>query len=104
MRKKIEMDRNWLVLPLGIVLALVMFAGALDSLTSGRSAEDMRQLEEALHRGCVSCYAVEGRYPPDLEYLKEHYGIQVDEERYAVVYNIFAPNFMPDITVLERMP
>ncbi|MCI8474347.1 MAG: hypothetical protein HFF07_03310 [Oscillospiraceae bacterium] len=95
---------GWLALPVGIVLALVLFAGALDSLTVGRSAEDLRQLEEALRRGCVSCYAVEGRYPPDLEYLKEHYGLQVDEERYTVAYDIFAPNLMPDITVLERKP
>lgn len=93
---------GWLALPVAIVLALVLFAGALDSLTVGRSAEDLRQLEEALRRGCVSCYAVEGRYPPDLDYLKEHYGIQVDEDRYAVVYDVFAPNLMPDITVLER--
>lgn len=93
---------GWLALPVGIVLALVLFAGALDSLTVGRSAEDLRQLEEALRRGCVSCYAVEGRYPPDLDYLKDRYGIQVDEDRYAVAYDVFAPNLMPDITVLER--
>ena len=95
---------RWLTLPLGAVLALTVFAGALDSLTAGRSAEDLRQLEEALRRGCVSCYAVEGRYPPDLDHLKERYGVQVDEERYAVAYDIFAPNLMPDITVLERKP
>ena len=93
---------GWLALPVAIVLALVLFAGALDSLTLGRSAEDLRQLEEALRRGCVSCYAVEGQYPPDLDYLKDHYGIQIGETRYTVVYDVFAPNLMPDITVLER--
>ncbi len=95
---------GWLVLPAGVVLALTLFAGALDSLTLGRRAEDLGRLEEVLRRGCVSCYAVEGRYPPDLEYLKEGYGVQVDEERYAVDYRIFASNLMPDITVLERKP
>ena len=64
----------------------------------------LRQLVDALSRGCVACYAVEGCYPPDLDYLQEHYGIQVDEERYVVYYDIFAPNLMPDITVLECQP
>ena len=52
----------------------------------------------------MACYAAEGRYPPDLEYLKEHYGIQVDEGRYTVRYDAFAENLMPDITVLENTP
>ena len=51
---------------------------------------------------CVACYAAEGIYPPDLDYLKDHYGVQVDEERYTVFYSVFAENLMPDITVLEN--
>ena len=64
----------------------------------------MRQLEQALRRGCVACYAAEGSYPADLDYLKEHYGIQVDETQYVVYYDLFASNLMPEITVLEQMP
>ena len=89
-----------LLLPLFVVGVLVFFSTALNSLDSGRGEEDLRQLEEALRRSCVACYAVEGVYPPDLDYLKEHYGIQVDEERYTVMYDAFADNLMPDITVL----
>ena len=50
----------------------------------------------------MTCYASEGVYPPDLEYLKDHYGVQIDEERYTVFYERFAQNLMPDITVLEK--
>lgn len=50
----------------------------------------------------MACYAAEGIYPPDLDYLKDHYGVQVDEERYTVFYSVFAENLMPDITVLEN--
>lgn len=60
------------------------------------------QLEEAIRRAAVACYAMEGIYPPNLEYMKEYYGIQVDEKRYTVVYNAFAENLMPDITVLKK--
>lgn len=93
---------RWLLLPVAAVLALTVFAGALDSLRAGRSLEDRERLKRVLRQGCVSCYAVEGRYPPDLAYLKEHYGLQINEESYTVVYDVFAPNLMPDITVLER--
>lgn len=90
----------WLCLAAAAVLAF--FAGSLGALDKGQSEEGLRQLEEALRRGCVACYATEGAYPPDLEYLEEHYGVQVDRERYNVFYDIFAANLMPGITVLEK--
>ena len=93
-----------LLLPAAAAVALVMFAAALDGLSTGRDAEDLRQLEEALRRGCAACYAAEGVYPPNLENLEDHYGIRVDEERYAVFYSAFADNLMPDITVVVREP
>lgn len=48
--------------------------------------------------------AAEGAYPPDVDYLKEHYGLQIDERRYTIRYMAFAENLMPDITVLENAP
>lgn len=92
------------LLPLAAAVVLLWFAAAVDSLDSGRSEEDLRQLEETLRRSCVACYAAEGVYPPDLDYIKEHYGLQIDEERYTVKYSAFAENLMPDITVLENAP
>lgn len=93
-----------LLLPAIAAAVLVMFAAALDGLTTGHDAEDLRQLEEALRRSCAACYAAEGVYPPNLEYLEDHYGIRVDEERYAVFYTAFADNLMPEVTVVVRKP
>jgi hypothetical protein len=50
----------------------------------------------------VECYALEGRYPENVEYLIEHYNISVDESKYYVYYNVFASNIMPDITVAAK--
>lgn len=61
-----------------------------------------RMAEDNLRRAVVSCYALEGRYPPDVKYLQEQYGLQLNEEKYIVHYEVFAENIMPDITVLER--
>ena len=58
--------------------------------------------ERAVREAAVSCYALEGAYPATYEDLKARSGIAVDEEKYAVFYEIFASNIMPEITVVER--
>lgn len=91
-----------LLLPAAGLVAVLFFATAVGNLNSGRSQENLKQLEQTLRRSCVACYAAEGVYPPNLDYLKEHYGLQVDEGRYVVYYELFADNLMPDITILEK--
>lgn len=81
---------------------LSVFAVAVSNVKSGNRAEEKKQLEEAIRRSVITYYATEGVYPPEFAYVKEKYGILVDESRYVVVYDAFAENLMPDITVLER--
>lgn len=89
------------LLPTMIVVILVCFLSATSELEQGRTQTGAQQLEQSLRRACVTCYATQGVYPPSLAYLEEHYGLQIDREHYAVFYDIFAENLMPDITVLE---
>lgn len=90
-----------LLMPCASALLLVCFAAALNSLESGRSQEDLNQLRSVLYRGCVACYATEGFYPPNLEYLEGNYGIRIDRTKYQVNYQVFAENLMPNITIIE---
>lgn len=97
--------RGWLrglLGPAAVVLVVLCFLSAVSNLERGRNQESKRQLEDALRRSCVACYAAEGVYPPDLAYLEEHYGVQIDEEQFTVSYVVFGSNLMPDITVLEQ--
>ena len=89
-----------LLLPLLVVVALVIFATAVDSLNDGQSAERLHQVEQAVRRSCAACYAAEGRYPQDLDYLKDRYGLQIDEDTYIVYYAAQTGNLMPDIVVM----
>lgn len=93
-----------LSLPVIALVILLGFAMAVNGLDQDSKAESKHQLEQAIRRGCVACYAAEGVYPPDLDYLKDHYGIQINEELYVVRYTAVAENLMPDITVLEILP
>jgi hypothetical protein len=52
----------------------------------------------------VFCYGTEGAYPESLAYLREHYGLQYDEDKYIVDYEIVGKNIRPQVRVfrLER--
>lgn len=82
--------------------ALLFFLACLSNLKLEHAASDKQQLENALTRACVACFAAEGRYPENLAYLEAHYGIRINSKLYAVKYEMIASNLMPDITVLER--
>lgn len=91
-----------LLLPVIVVAALLCFSAAVNNLENGRSSEEKQRLEETLRRSCVACYAAEGVYPPNVDYLKAHYGLQIDEKRYIIRYSVYGENLMPDITILEN--
>ena len=88
--------------PLLAAAVLLCFLAGLSGISESQSEEGRQQLEEAIHRAAVSCYAAEGFYPPNIDYLTEYYGLQIDNSRYTVDYVVFAENLMPDITVLEK--
>ena len=100
-RNRISAIFRWLAALLA-ALCLVLFISSLASVDRQQGEEGRQQLETALRRAAVACYAAEGVYPPTVEYLQQHYGVQIEEERYIVFYEIFANNLMPDITVLEK--
>lgn len=102
MKKKLLKGLSGILFPVFVAGILLFFLASVNNLSKGKNEEGKARLEQALKQCAVTCYATEGIYPPDVEYMKEHYGIQIDEDRYLVRYEIFAENLMPDITVLEK--
>lgn len=85
-----------------VAVAAAILTGVL-KISRRADEEGAETLRNGIRRASVQCYAIEGRYPPSVQYLKDHYGIQIDEERYSVFYDGFASNVMPDITVVPQM-
>lgn len=79
--------------------AVGLFLYAVGGVSGKTVEEGAATLDKALHRASIQCYAIEGRYPPSVDYLAENYGVQIDAEKYVVFYEGFASNVMPDITV-----
>ena len=79
-----------------------MLAVAGAGITGMRSRNTEQQLvvqKKAIERAAVLCYALEGFYPPRMEYLEEKYGLIVDRDRFFVVYRTFGSNIRPEISV-----
>ena len=86
--------------------AVILAALAGCWLLLGRIGNAQRSGETDLVRTAVknaalTCYAVEGAYPEDIEYLREYYGLAYDQSRYMVTYENFADNLLPTIFVTE---
>ena len=86
----------------GLLLCAALLLFAAPRLGGAVGGEGARVVEQSVRRAALQCYALEGRYPPGVAYLKEHYGLRYDEDLYRVHYEIFASNLMPDITILQR--
>ncbi|WP_195985209.1 hypothetical protein [Clostridium sp. D33t1_170424_F3] len=101
MRRRREFQ-GWKILlfPALVLCGVLALFTAIGNLRDGQSAEAQKQLENNLRRAAVTCYTTEGVYPSTLEELQRRYGIQVDSKRFAVFYEIFADNQMPEITVV----
>lgn len=83
-----------------LIAILVLFIVGISSVDDTTYAKQMESLETALHRSISQCYAVEGVYPPSLEYIKSHYGLTYDEEAFYVDYQPIGSNLYPEATVV----
>ena len=89
-----------LILAIAAVLVVGIFsAGGTRGNLSQESADAIR---DAVTRSAKQCYVVEGVYPPDLAYLEDNYGLQVNKKDYYVTYNAFASNLPPTVIVTPK--
>lgn len=91
------------LMPLAVTAAvLCAFYLSVASLSSTAGTEQKRNLEAALRRGIMQCYALEGRYPPSLQYLLDNYPIYYNKDAFFVDYQTIGENIYPTVSVLER--
>lgn len=88
------------------VLAIAIAAAALliglSAYADNYSEYKLSEIRNTVLTYVAQCYALEGKYPPDLNYLAENYGLQLDTQRYIYHYDMYASNIMPDVRVFAR--
>lgn len=92
-----------------MIVPMLLFVVAIGILVKGifylDYVNDMQNVDlvrQSVKRAAVECYAIEGAYPADVEYLEDNYGVVIDHDKYYVEMEGFASNIMPDIEVYER--
>jgi hypothetical protein len=83
-----------------ISLAAAWGAGGLANTVTDKQAQFVA---DSVRRSAVQCYAIEGSFPPTqggIEYLRNNYGLAIDEQRYVVYYESLGQNLIPQIRVV----
>ena len=92
-----------LILRLIPAIVVIVIAGLLVLFFSARGSdlteESASAIKAAVERSAKQCYAVEGVYPPNLQYLQDNYGLQVNTDDFFISYEAFASNLPPDVVV-----
>ncbi len=83
----------------GMCLAVTVLLWGISAVRQSSDDSQIDSLRQAIVRSAVHCYAMKGRYPESLDYIKDHYGISWNTDRYLVDYEITGANLMPDVTV-----
>ena len=97
-------NRRNLLLALLVVLVVALLAVLYLIKRPGKEveADSLQAIGEAVRQSALQCYAVEGVYPPDLEYLEKNYGLQINTKEYVVSYDAFASNLPPTVMVVHK--
>lgn len=99
--KKPPLSQLWNIISFLLITGfLLFFINGISAVDDTTTSEQVKSLETAVRRSVVQCYAVEGTYPPSLDYLKEHYGLIYDADKFYIDYTPIGSNIMPDITIL----
>jgi len=87
-----------------LLFCVILLAFLLGISYVGNSNTDRQEasLTKAMERNIVHCYALEGFYPPSLEYMETHYGLTYDKDMFIVDYQPIATNLYPDFTIIRR--
>ena len=70
MKLQIVFNGIKIIVLLAVLVSLGLFLWRCsNSLTKREDGESLKQLETSIRKAAMLCYAAEGVYPPDLQYL-----------------------------------
>lgn len=86
-----------------IVVVMVLLLSQFKNYDYSDKELGAEQIEDIIRHYATTCYALEGSYPSNLEYLQKNYGLILNEERFSYHYDAFASNILPDIKVIKKV-
>ena len=102
-----DSSNQWTKLLASLLIFMICFSAFFAGLSGVSDESYEKQIETlslALNRSIAHCYAFEGHYPESLDYLKNHYGISYDSDKFFVDYQVYGENIFPDISIVPLEP
>ena len=81
---------------------MLIFMMGVAIMGNGNGDRQEQALNSAMERDIMHCYALEGFYPPSLEYIEQHYGLTYDKSAYIVDYQPVGNNIYPNYTIIKK--
>lgn len=81
---------------------IVIILTGLSSYESRFDGIETDRIRETVEKYAIQCYATEGAYPPNIQYLSDHYGLIIND-RYIYLYEPIAENIKPIVQILLRI-
>lgn len=92
-----------LVVMCALTAIFLISMNAYTSYVNEKTLEQQKEiLQNAVKNALRTCYAIEGKYPDDIQYLIDNYALRVNEDRFHIYFDSFAENVMPDVRVIAR--
>lgn len=85
-----------------IVCGLILIIYHLKNYDISGKEMGAEKVEQVIRQYATACYALEGSYPSNLQYLQKNYGLIINESQYVYHYDAFASNILPDIKVVKK--
>lgn len=79
-----------------------LFLLGFNNADKGLAQGDIHRIKEAVKSAALQCYSIEGKFPQDIAYLKENYGLIIQEEKYFIQYHYVASNLLPQTDVFVK--
>ena len=86
---------------ISISLIVIVLSG-IDSYDNRFDNLETERIQQLVEKYAIQCYATEGAYPPNIDYLEAHYGLIVNHDKYIYEYEPVAENIKPIIQIFVK--
>ena len=92
-----------MLLSIAVYMCVIVFVVVgIMSISKNSKSKEVEEITKQINKSISLCYAIEGTYPNDLKYLEENYGLEIDDDKYIIHYNLFASNIQPEVMVYKK--
>lgn len=100
-KKKLHIRHAFIAL-IAFSAFIAIFIFSVSTVGNNNDTRQEELLTSALERDIMHCYALEGFYPPSLDYIEDKYGLIYDKDKYIIDYRPIGNNIYPNLAIIRK--